>query len=596
MRKYPNIAEFLPSLVLVVVLGLFWQWAVVYFQVPEWILPPPGQIGQALLESLSVLRPHIQATLWESLLGFSGAVILAVVLALVMDSSFWLKKAVYPLLIISQTVPIISVAPLFIIWFGYGTLPKVIVVGLVCFFPVVVSLLDGLASVDEDLISLLRTMGASRWQIMKIVKLPGAMSSFFSGLKIAAVYSIMGAVIGEWLGASRGLGVFMVRAQHSFMLDKVFAAIILITVLSMMLFSLVKTAEGIVMPWRNLQEEQIDTGKGKTTMKKVFFVLTLLAFAVILFSGCAAQEKPAEPAALEKVTVVLDWTPNTNHTGLFVAKDQGYFQEQGLEVEIIQPAESGAAQLVAAGQAEFGVSYQEEITNARAAGIPLKSIAAVIQHNTSGFASLASANIKTPADFAGKKYGGWGSPMEHAMLASLMQKSGGDVSQVEEVNIGSADFLATVGRDVDFTWIFYGWDGIRAEQQQIPLNVIMLRDVDPALDYYTPVLAASEQTLAEKPETVRKFLAAVSQGYGFAAEKPAEAAEILLANAPELDPELVKASQAWLATRYQDDAPAWGVQKLEVWQAYADWMLNAGLLEQTIDPAEAFTNDFLPQE
>lgn len=331
-------------------------------------------------------------------------------------------------------------------------------------------------------------------------------------------------------------------------------------------------------------------------MKKIFSIITVIIFAAILFSGCAAQKEAAAPAALEKVTVVLDWTPNTNHTGLFVAKDQGFFKDQGLEVEIIQPSDAGAAQIVASGQADFGVSYQEEITNARAAGIPLKSIAAVIQHNTSGFASLASAQIKTPADFAGKKYGGWGSPMEHAMLASLMKKNGVDVSQVEEVNIGSADFLSTVGKDVDFSWIYYGWDGIRAEQQKIPLNIIMLKDMDPALDYYTPVLAASEKTLADKPETTKKFLAAVSQGYQFTIAQPEESAQILLTNAPELDPALVSASQAWLASRYQDDAAAWGVQKLSVWQNYAEWMFQAGLLETQIDPAAAFTNDFLPQE
>ncbi|MGI6065502.1 MAG: ABC transporter substrate-binding protein [Bacillota bacterium] len=335
-------------------------------------------------------------------------------------------------------------------------------------------------------------------------------------------------------------------------------------------------------------------------MKKFLVVLTIL-LAVGLISGCSPSNSETSPEADSsgepvKVIVVLDWVPNTNHTGLFVAKDKGFYADQGLDVEIIQPTSGGAAQLVAAQQADFGVSYQEEVTLARTNDIPIKSIAAVIQHNTSGFASPKDKNITSPKDFAGKKYGGWGSPMEHAMLESLVTKHGVSINTVEEVNIGSADFMTSVQKDVDFAWIFYGWDGIRAELQNVPLNIIMIKDEDPALDYYTPVLIASEKTIAEKPEVVKKFLAATTEGYEFAISNPDDSAEILLDNAPELDAELVKASQRWLADKYQDDAPFWGVQKAEVWQRYADWMLNYGLLEKEIDPAAAFTNDYLPKK
>jgi ABC-type nitrate/sulfonate/bicarbonate transport system substrate-binding protein len=336
---------------------------------------------------------------------------------------------------------------------------------------------------------------------------------------------------------------------------------------------------------------------------KKFISLVIALMVLFIFSACAnnsegepvLENESGKDAPKEKVTVFLDWVPNTNHTGLYVAKDQGYFAEQGLDVEIIQPSDSGAAQLVAAGQGDFGVSYQEEVTNARAMDIPIKSIAAVIQHNTSAFASPVEKNIKTPKDFEGKKYGGWGSPMEHAMLASLMKKNGADVSKVEEVNIGTADFFTSVERNVDFSWIFYGWDGIQAELKDYPLNVIMVKDADPALDYYTPVLIASEKMLAERPDVTKRFLKAVSDGYKFAIENPEESAEILLNYAPELDPELVKASQIWLADKYQDDAPAWGVQKPEVWEKYADWMFEYGLLEKEIVSEDAFTNEFLPE-
>jgi ABC-type nitrate/sulfonate/bicarbonate transport system substrate-binding protein len=312
-------------------------------------------------------------------------------------------------------------------------------------------------------------------------------------------------------------------------------------------------------------------------------------------SGGAGGNAGGADKQLEKVRVVLDWSPNTNHTGLYVARDKGFFADQGLEVEIIQPGEAGADQMVASGEVEFGVSYQEAVTLARTNGVPIVSIAAVIQHNTSGFASPAEKNIKTPKDFEGKKYGGWGSPVEEAVIDSLMQEDGGDVSKVEFVNVGDTDFFTAVKRDVDFFWIFYGWTGIEAELRGEALNMVYLTDYSEKLDYYTPVLATSEKLIKEKPELVKAFVAGAAEGYKYAIEHPEEAADVLIAAEPDLSAELVKASQKWISAKYQDDAPRWGEQKLEVWTNYAEWMTEHGVLEGEFDPAAAFTNEFLPE-
>ncbi len=312
-------------------------------------------------------------------------------------------------------------------------------------------------------------------------------------------------------------------------------------------------------------------------------------------SGAAGEKTTAVPANKQKVTVMLDWMPNTNHTGLFVAKDKGFYKEQGLEVEIIQPGEGSTAdQLVASGQADFGVSYQESVTQARATGIPLVSIAAVIQHNTSGFASLQSANIKSARDFAGKRYGGWGSPVEEAMLRAVMEKAGGDYSKVKNITLGAADFFKYIGRDADIAWIYYGWDGIEAKRRGLDLNLLMLKDLDPALDFYTPVIVTNEKNITGQQELVKKFMAATVKGYEFAIANPGEAADMLLNNAPELEPGLVKASQEWVSKQYQDDAKRWGEQKQEVWQRYAAWMFERKLIPRMIEPEKAFTNEFLP--
>jgi len=326
--------------------------------------------------------------------------------------------------------------------------------------------------------------------------------------------------------------------------------------------------------------------------------LLICFFALcLMLAGCSEQKSstPKNEKELKKVTVVLDWTPNTNHTGLFVAKENGYFKEQGLDVDIISPGQTGADQLIASGKADFGVSYQESITQARVQNVPIVSIAAVIQHNTSGFASPVSKNIESPKDFVGKTYGGWGSPVEKAILDSLMKKENADVNKLNIVNMGESDFFTAVKRDIDFAWIYQGWTGIEAELRGEKLNMVYLTDYSDKLDYYTPVLATNEKMIKNQPETVKAFMEAASKGYTYSIDHPKEAADILLKDNPDLDKELVQKSQEWLSTKYQDDASRWGEQKLTIWKNYAEWLIENKLLEGKFDPEKAFTNEFLPE-
>lgn len=329
-------------------------------------------------------------------------------------------------------------------------------------------------------------------------------------------------------------------------------------------------------------------------MKKILAVILLTALIAVNLTGCSKNTVPPKTTAKQKVTVLLDWFPNTNHTGLYVAQDQGYFAEEGLDVNIIQPSEGGNPQLIAAGKGDFAVSYQEEVTIARSQNIPVVALAAVIQHNTSGFASPANKNIKTPKDFEGKTYGGWGSPAETAVLKVLMAKYGADFNKVKMVNVGTADFFASMEKGIDFSWIFSGWTGIEAQTKGMDLNFIKLRDELKVLDYYTPVIISSEKKISADPEIVKKFMKATARGYEYTIKNPDKAAEILMKSVPELNKNLVTASQVYLAKEYQADAPRWGEMKTEVWKGYADFMFDNKLIEKNIAVDQAFTNKYLP--
>lgn len=333
-------------------------------------------------------------------------------------------------------------------------------------------------------------------------------------------------------------------------------------------------------------------------MRRNKWLLVLCTMLLIWTTGCSTtgnQSANGTDKGLTKVKLMLDWTPNTNHTGLYVAKAKGYFKEEGLDVEIIQPGKTTTEAAVGSGQIDFGVSVQENVTFSRTQQVPILSIGAIIQHNTSGFASPINKNIKSPKDFVGKTYGGYGSPTEKPILQALMAKEQADVNKVKFLNIGSVDFFTAVKRDVDFSWIYQGWTGIESELRGEKLNMIYLTDYAKELDYYTPVIITSEQKAKQDPETVRKFMKAVSKGYQFAIQSPDEAAEILIKAEPDLNPDLVRKSQQWLSPRYQAEAKQWGHQERSVWDNYAQFLQKNNLLEGKFNPDEAFTNQFLPQ-
>lgn len=335
----------------------------------------------------------------------------------------------------------------------------------------------------------------------------------------------------------------------------------------------------------------------------------VVAVLAVLLAACGGRSAAPGPSSSDRgsatpsggdreareVTVMLDWTPNTNHSGLYVALANGWYADAGLDVRIIQPGEQGGLPALASGDADFAVSVQEAVTPARAQGAPVVSVAAIIASNTSSLIALADEGIDRPVDLAGHRYGGFGGELETELVRSLVACDGGDPDEVEFVEVGNVDYRAGLERDFyDFVWIFDGWDGIRLEQAGLDTTSIRFADhFDCIPNWYTPLLATSERLIAEDADLVADFMAATARGYERAIEAPDEAADALLAAAPELDEALVRESARYLADRYAPDGP-WGRQDAAVWEEFTAFLQEAGIAADGIDVDAAWTNEFLP--
>lgn len=235
---------------------LLWELVSISGLVPSYMLPSPAAVCRALVSDLSTILFHAKFTLLESFYGLLIGIVLAFIFATVMDRFQVMDQAFYPIMIITQTIPTIAIAPILVLWMGFGMAPKITLVVITTFFPITIGLLDGYKSVDPDAIRLMRAMGASRMQIFCHVKFPSALPQFFSGLKISASYAVVGAVVSEWLGGFNGLGVYMTRVKKAYAFDKMFAVIIFIVIISLLLLFVVKAASRIAMPWLQVEKEK----------------------------------------------------------------------------------------------------------------------------------------------------------------------------------------------------------------------------------------------------------------------------------------------------------------------------------------------------
>lgn len=331
----------------------------------------------------------------------------------------------------------------------------------------------------------------------------------------------------------------------------------------------------------------------KTFLKKVIALSTITA---TLFSMTACDQASAKKnEELTDITFVLDWTPNTNHTGLYVALNQGYYKDLGLNVSIVQPPEDGATMMVASGKAQFGVDFQDYLAPVYTSEekVPVEAVATIIQHNTSAIISLKEDGIESPKDLEGKNYATWSLPVEQAMMQNIMEADGGDYSKLNLIPEYVENEAAALQQDIDAIWVYYAWAGIACKQAGLDTNLIFFKDITPEFDFYSPVIIVNSDWAKENPETAKAFLKATAMGYEYAIENPDKAADILCEEVPELDKNLVKESQEWLSPQYKAEVNEWGYIDQKRWDAFYNW-LYVNKLSDEIPAGYGFTNEYLP--
>ena len=323
-------------------------------------------------------------------------------------------------------------------------------------------------------------------------------------------------------------------------------------------------------------------------MKKISKIL-ILCLILVLAVSCGKSKSN------QKIKIVLDWVPNTNHTGLYVAKDLGYFKEEGLDVEIVQPPEGSTTALIGAGGAEFGISFQDTLAKsfAKENPVPVTAVAAILQHNTSGIISLKEKGIDSPKKLEGKKYATWEDNIEQAILKKLVTDDKGDFSKVKLIPYTITDVVTGLKTDVDAVWVYYAWDGIATERAGLQTNFLKIRDYAEELDYYSPVIIANNDFLKKNPEIAKKVLKAIKKGYEYAMKNPEESAKILVKNSPELDINLVTASQKWISKEYQSDAKEWGIIDGNRWNRFYEWLYKNKAVEREIPKDFGYSNEYL---
>jgi len=312
--------------------------------------------------------------------------------------------------------------------------------------------------------------------------------------------------------------------------------------------------------------------------------LKILAICFLCFyTTKESATAAAAQATYTKLTLLLDWKPNTNHTGFFIAKNKGFFADAGIDVSIINPSQSSVTMLVGRGKAEFGVSYATNLIYARQKSIPLTAVASIVQPDTACFVWRKSTGIKSIKDFEGKRYGSLGGEEERATLKFIMEKNGADFSKLKIMTVGVSDFLQATEKNVDIMWEYKAWGMLSAKAHDIEIGSYCINEEFTELAKPSPLIVANEAFLKKHPDLTKRFLKATQKGFEFAITNPKEAAHILALENPGLDQNFLLQSQGVISPLYKENAKYWGYISPKQFEHYQDWMVDTGLIVKNLD-------------
>lgn len=318
--------------------------------------------------------------------------------------------------------------------------------------------------------------------------------------------------------------------------------------------------------------------------------------AALLLTGCGAADTDTD---LQPATLMLNWTPNAHHAGIYYAQEHGLYEAAGIDLTIIEPGDGiGAEAAVAEGQVEFGISQAESVLPARAAGMDVAAIATLLPVNDSVLMGLQGSGLTFDAgSLAGLTYGGYGGALETEIMSELTSCGGGNPDDVEFIEIGNVDYLAGLEQDrFDVTWVFGGWDALRAQTERDDVVILSMAEYESCIpNWYTPIIVGSPKLMDQDPELAEAFLAATSSGYDAVVADPAAGAAALLAGAPELEQGLVESAVAYYAPRFTEQGK-FGEMEEQVWQRFTDFLVQAEMLDDAKALDGAWTNDYLPAQ
>jgi ABC-type nitrate/sulfonate/bicarbonate transport system permease component/ABC-type nitrate/sulfonate/bicarbonate transport system substrate-binding protein len=587
-------------LALVSLVFAIWEAVIKLFTIAPYVLPSPSAVFSAMSDDWDVLQGYTFTTLKEFVFGFVVGIAIGFVLAVVMAHSRIVQRGLYPLLIASQAVPIIAIAAALTIWLGFGLTPKIVIVALIVFFPVVVNVLDGLANVDRDAIALARAMGASPARIFLHIRLPATLTPLFSALKLAATFSVTGAVLGEWVASTNGgLGVYLLEQNGRLNTAGVFASILLLSAIGIAGFLVVAIVEQLATPWRTRSTPRhLSPFRRRKTMKArlgaLATLVVVLALVAAVYGGFSSTSKASSRSPkLTTIRMVQEWpVADAFWTPWVVAEQKGWYRQAGIDLKIIPPPTvADTIKFVGTGRADIGFTTILDVIFAKEQGAPVISIGNYSQSNNWGLIGRQGEKV-TVAGLKGKTVGIYNDAWTKAQLSIMLKSAHLTLKDIKTVAAASDVVPLLLAKKVDVATGVTNAEAseVRTTGHQKP--VILL-----AKDYGVPnspiwLFAANTGWLKKNPALTKKWFAVTRRGVQWSIAHPKQAVQIWLKAYPKAAP-LDYALDSWKSTIPLFRSPhGYFNQQASQWSALLPALKQQKLIKKALPPNQYFTNAY----